>query len=222
MTSTRSGRCAPPMSVKITRSLLGYGVLAGPCYVIVISAQAATRSGFDPVRHPASVLANGPLGWIQITNFLLTGAMTIAAGVGVHRAIGAGAARWAGVLVAGYGVGLIAAGIFRADPVPGFPPGVPDDPGRISWHGVLHLMSGVVGFACLVSACFVLAAWFGRAGKPGWAWFSRLVGGLFSWAFVAVASRSGSPASLLAFTAAVVLAWAWLAAVSVYLYRTAH
>src|SRR5947209_512281 len=76
MASTRDDRCTPPMPVKITRSLLGYGVLAGPCYVIVVVAQAATRTGFDPARHPASVLANGPLGWIQITNFLLTGAMT--------------------------------------------------------------------------------------------------------------------------------------------------
>jgi hypothetical membrane protein len=222
MTSTRDDQCTPPMPVKITRSLLGYGVLAGPCYVIVVAAQAATRAGFDPARHPASVLANGPLGWIQITNFLLTGAMTIAAGVGVYRAIGSGRARWAGVLIAGYGTGLVAAGIFRADPAPGFPPSTHNDGELVSWHGVLHLVSATCGFTCLVAACFVCAAWFGRARRRGWAWFSGFAGGFFAATFVALASGSGSPASMLAFTAAVVMAWAWLAAVSVHLYREAH
>jgi hypothetical membrane protein len=222
MTSTRSDRCAPPMPVKITRSLLGYGVLAGPFYVIVVAAQAATRAGFDPTRHPASVLANGPLGWIQITNFLLTGVMTIAAGVGVYRAIGDGGARWAGVLIAGYGIGLIAAGIFRADPMSGFPPGTPNDRELVSWHGMLHLLSAVVAFTCLVAACFVFTVWFARTHERGWAWFSGLAGGLFAATFVVLPSGWGGAASLLAFTAAVVLVWAWLAAVSVRLYRLVH
>jgi hypothetical protein len=222
MATTRAGGCTPPMPVKITRSLLGYGVLAGPCYVIVVAAQAATRAGFDPVRHPASVLANGPLGWIQITNFLITGAMTIAAGVGVYRAIGYGGARWAGVLIAGYGIGLIAAGVFRADPVPGFPPDTPSDGELVSMHGMLHLLSAVVAFTCLVAGCFVLAVWFGRARERGWAWFSGSTGVLFAATFVALPSGWGGAASMLAFTAAVILAWAWLAAVSVFLYRAVY
>ena len=44
----------PPLPVRITKSLLGYGVLAGPFYVLVVAAQAATRDGFDPTRHAAS------------------------------------------------------------------------------------------------------------------------------------------------------------------------
>jgi len=83
----------PPLPVRITKSLLGYGVIAGPIYVLAAAVQMATRDGFDPTRHAASQLANGDLGWIQIATFLVTGAMTIAAAVGVRRALGRVACR---------------------------------------------------------------------------------------------------------------------------------
>ncbi len=59
----------PPLPVRITKSLLGYGVIAGPIYVVVAAAQALTREGYDPTRHAVSQLSNGALGWIQIANF---------------------------------------------------------------------------------------------------------------------------------------------------------
>src|SRR6266498_3659212 len=71
----------------VTRSLLGWGVVAGPLYVAVWLAQALTRDGFDLRRHPASVLSNGDLGWIQITNFLVTGLLTVAFAVGMRRTL---------------------------------------------------------------------------------------------------------------------------------------
>lgn len=49
----------------VTRSLLGYLALAGPCYVVVSLAQALTRHGFDLARDEWSLLALGRLGWIQ-------------------------------------------------------------------------------------------------------------------------------------------------------------
>jgi len=60
----RDVECSRP-GARVTKSLLGYGVLAGPFYVIVVLAQALTRPGFDLARHDASLLSNGPLGWIQ-------------------------------------------------------------------------------------------------------------------------------------------------------------
>jgi O-antigen ligase len=65
----------------------------------------------------------------------------------------------------------------------------------------------------------VLAARFARDGQPRWAWYSRITGLLFAAGFAAVASGSGGSATVLAFTAAIVLGWAWLTAVSVKLYR---
>ena len=78
MTSTD----CPPLVDRVTKSLLGYGVIAGPIYVLSVAVQAATRDGYDPTRHAASQLANGDLGWIQIATFLVSGAMTIAAALG--------------------------------------------------------------------------------------------------------------------------------------------
>jgi hypothetical protein len=209
----------PPMPDRITKSLLGYGVLAGPIYVLSVAIQAATRSGFDPTRHAASQLANGGLGWIQIATFLITGAMTTAAAVGVRRAMGSGRhSAWASGLLGAYGAGLMVAGIFRADPSDGFPPGTPAGMGEVSWHGLTHFAVAGIGFACLVAACFVLGAWFMRRGERGWAWFSRITGVVFAGSFLALSSGAGGAASILVFTAAVVLVWVWLAAISVKLY----
>ena len=171
-------------------------------------------------RHAASQLANGDFGWIQIANFLITGAMTIAAAVGVHRALGPDRlSAWGSGLIAAYGAGLVAAGIFRADPSDGFPPGTPAGIGEVSWHGLVHFAVAGVGFMCLVAACFVLASRFARDGERGWAWFSRLTAIVFAVSFLALSSGQGGAVTILFFTAAVVLAWAWLTAISVKLYR---
>lgn len=210
----------PPLADRITKSLLGYGVIAGPLYVVVAAAQVLTRAGFDPTRHAISQLANGDLGWIQVVNFLVTGAMVVAGAVGVGRALGSGRlATWAMALLAMYGIGLIAAGILRADPSDGFPPGTPAGAGLMSWHGTGHFITAGIGFACLVAAGFVVGAAFARKGSIGWAWFSRITAVAFACSFAALASGSGGSVAIVAFTAAVVLSWMWLSAISVHLYK---
>ena len=127
---------------RLTRSLLGYGIVAGPFYVVVSLAQAAARDGFELSRHQWSLLANGPWGWVQVTNLILSGAMIIAAAVGYRRILGTGAGgRWAPRLLAVYGACLVAAGVFRADPMERVPrrcsgrsPGH-SHPGRDTAHG---------------------------------------------------------------------------------------
>jgi hypothetical protein len=164
VTEHSTAACDPRTSV--TRSLLGYGVLAGPFYVSVSLAQAVTRPGFDLSRHEWSLLANGPHGWIQMANLALSGAMVLAFAVGLRRALGDGpASRWAPRLVGLYGACLVAAGAFRADPAYGFPAGTPEGPGAVTWHGGLHLLSGAVGFTALAAACFVVARRYSREGR---------------------------------------------------------
>lgn len=216
MTTTR-----PTLAVRITKSLLGYGVIAGPIYVAVVAGQAFTRTGFDPSRHFASQLANGDLGWIQIATFLVTGAMTVAAAAGVGRALGPGRlATWAAGLIGGYGAALMVAGLFHADPSDGFPPGTPAGAGEVSWHGTVHFAAAGLGFVCLVAACFVVGARFARDGLRRWSRFSRITAIVLAVSFAVVASGSGGRAGIVLFTVAVVLAWGWLTAVSVELYRS--
>jgi|SRR5579859_1738405 len=211
--------CDP--GTRVTRSLLGYGVLAGPVYVIAALAQALFRPGFDLTHDDVSLLSNGSLGWVQIVNFLVTGLMVIACAIGVRRALGGGrGASWGPILLALYGVGLIGAGIFVADPMYGFPPGTAAGrPVVISTHGILHIVAAGVGFLGLIAACFVFARRFAGERRSGWAWFSGVTGVGFLAAFAGLASGPDSPALILAFWAALILAWTWIAAVSVRLYR---
>ncbi|HEX9338430.1 MAG TPA: DUF998 domain-containing protein [Pseudonocardiaceae bacterium] len=217
MTTTESrsplmGRGDCDRTGAVTRSLLGYGVLAGPFYVVVGVIQGLTRHGFNFARHDLSLLANGSLGWIQIVNLVLSGLMTVAAAVGMRRTRRAGT--WGPRLVAGYGIGLVLAGVFTADPMNGFPMGAPPGkPAGMSWHSLLHIAAGSVGFLCLIAACFVLARRFR-------AWYSRITGVLFAVSFLGITSGSGSPAIVLGFSAGVLLAWTWLAVTSIHFYRT--
>jgi hypothetical membrane protein len=205
---------------RITKSLLGYGVIAGPVYVVVSLAQALTRPGFDLTRHAWSLLSTGDLGWIQVTNFVAAGLMTIALAVGLRRA---GAGAWAPRLIGVYGLSLVAAGVFRADPALGFPPGTPSDAHSVSWHGMLHLLSGSVGFLCLIAACLIVGRTAAAGGARGWAICSRTTGVVFLAGFAGIASGSHGAPTTLPFAAAVVLAWSWITALSVRLYRaTAH
>src|SRR5258706_13187457 len=108
-TATQSGN-------RLTRALLTCGVLAGPLYIVVGAAQMLIRPGFDPTRHDLSLMSNGSLGWIQITNFIVTGLLTVAGAAGMRRALPAGHGRtWGPLLLAIYGLGLIGAGLFVAD-----------------------------------------------------------------------------------------------------------
>ena len=207
--------CSP--EGRVTRSLLGYGPLAGAVFTGSIFTQGLTRRGFSIPHDDASLLANGPLGWIQIATFLVAGAMTIAAAVGVHRAL---PSRWAPRLIALYGAGLMAAGVFRADPADGFGPGAPA--GRavhVSWHGDGHLIAASIGFVAVTAACFVVARYVSRAGHRGLAIYSRITGVVFLAAFAGVATGSSSPAIVLPFYAAVTAVFSWLAVVCVHLYR---
>lgn len=208
-------------ATSVTRSLLGYGVIAGPVYVLVSLAQALTRDGFRLDRHAWSLLANGDLGWIQITNLVLAGVMTAAFAAGLRRALRPGrGSTWVPRLVAAYGVSLVGAGVFRADPALGFPVGTPDGvAAQPSWHGLLHFASGGVGFACLIAACLVLGRRFAADGRRDWAVFSRATGVAFLAGFVGIASGGGRPALNVAFLVAVLLVWAWMSAVAVHFYR---
>jgi hypothetical protein len=206
-----------------TKSLLGYLVLAGPFYVLVSLAQALTRAEFSLRRDEWSLLALGHLGWIQMANLALTGAMVIAGAVGMRRAVGRAAldGPWPSRLLAGYGAGLVFAGLFRADPADGFPAGAPAGPAQhLSTHGMLHLLSGSVGFVCLIAACFVIARGMRRRGASRQALVARLVGGLFALAFLGLASGDGSAGINLGFTTAVIVTFGWLSYTAVRVYRT--
>lgn len=202
-------------TMRVTRALLACGIVAGPLYISVSLIQALTREGFDLARHSASLLSNGDLGWIQITNFLVAGLLVIAGAIGMRQAMQPGKGRfWGPLLVGIYGLGLIGAGIFVADPMDGFPPGTPADANAVSLQGLLHFIVGGVGFLVLITACFVFARRFAVLGERGWAAYSVATGVIFLAAFLGVASGSGRPWTVIGFWIGVTLAWTWVSAMS--------
>ena len=213
--------CTDDRRGNIARSLLGWLALAGPIYLVTSVTQGLLRPGFDFTRHSWSLLANGELGWIQTVNLLLSGAMVIAGALGVRMVVGTAtrAARWMPRLLAGYGAGLVLAGLFRADPADGFPVGTPVDQATITWHGTLHLAVGGLGFACLVAACLLTAALHRRRGETGKAWLDTGVGIFFGLSFLGLFSGSTAAAVILGFTAGVVVSLVWLTWHAVELYR---
>ena len=93
-------------------------------------------------QHSWSLLANGPGGWVQVANLLATGLATIAAAIGLRGALaGVQGGAWGPRLVGVYGAGLVAAGLFRADPMEGFPVGTPAGAarGQLARHAARRL-----------------------------------------------------------------------------------
>ncbi|KHL10628.1 putative membrane protein [Mumia flava] len=217
-TPTTATPCTPEQ--RITRSLLGYGIIAGPFYVTVSLVQAFTRDGFDPTTHAWSQLALGDLGWIQVVNLTLTGLMVLAFAIGLNRSLTDGpGSRWAPRLVGGFGVAMMVAAAFRADPSYGFPLGTPDGPGTFSTHGTIHLAAAAIGFTCLAAAGFVIARRYGAEGRQRAALASRVAAVVFFAGFVAMGASGGAAAGNLAFTAAVITVFGWLTALAVDQYR---
>jgi hypothetical membrane protein len=192
-----------------SRTLLACGMISGPAYLVVGFTQALLREGFDVRRHPLSMLSNGDLGWIQVSNFLLTGILVIAGAVGVRQALHPGrAGTWGPILFAGYGIGLIGAGVFAADPGNGFPPGTPPAT-TISTNGLLHFIFGAVAFYSLIAACFVFARRFAGLGRRGWMGYSIFTGVFFLVAFMAIASGQAAAFFMLSLYAAVTWSSIW-------------
>ncbi|MFF8836937.1 DUF998 domain-containing protein [Streptomyces sp. NPDC015130] len=205
---------APALSRTTTRSLLTVAAVAQPLWALVSLTQAATRDGYDITRHPLSALSNGSLGWIQITNFVLAGVLTVIGAGGLRRALrGTPGGTWAPRLVRISGFGMIAAGVFVMDPADGFPVGTPEGmPAALSWQSYAHFVAGSVTFTALIAACYVLGRHFGRAGLRRHAVGSRIAGTALllgnGWAM------GGGTAGTLTLAVGAITAMAWIASVA--------
>ena len=198
-----------------TQFLLGLGILAGPFYLGVGLIQAFVRDGFDLARHPLSLLANGPGGWVQTANFVLGGLMVIAAAVGFARVMGpkSRAVTW---FLGGFGAGMIVAAVFPADPVDGFPIGTPEGyPTSISTPGLIHFIVGTLGFVALAVSCFLAARAMSRRNVRSLARLSFVCGLVVLLGFFGGAAFSAT----LGIWLSVLAGWTWLAVVSFHFYR---
>lgn len=217
MTGTAAKPAASQKQDEWTRRLLTGGLVAGPLFTAVALGQVLTREGFDLGRHPLSMLSVGEWGWIQISNFVIAGVLSLGLAVAVRRTVHPGrAGTWGPLLFGLYGVGLVAGGVFIADPALGFPPGAPEGiPTEFSWHAGVHNFAPVVAFNAAIIACFVFVRRFVGLRQPGWAAYSAVTG-VVALGFAAFPSQVGISWRL---AAAIVVVFAWQTALSAKLRR---
>jgi hypothetical protein len=206
--SDRPG-AAPAAVTGTARTLAGCGVVAGPLFIVAAVAQMPFRPGFHPARDAVSLLSIGHLGWIQVVNFLVTGALYLACATGMRRLVPTGPGhRWIPALLYVCGAGVAGGGLFHPDAGAGFPPGTPANESVIrSWHGVLHEVCGMSAFLALIALCFVFGRRFARTGQRRLALGSRIAGALFAVAL----PLSGAPGGALTLCAGVAIAMFWTA-----------
>jgi hypothetical protein len=202
-----------------TRALLGCGAVAGPMYVAVTMAQALSRDGFDLRHHRFSWLTTGDLGWIQQSNMLMVGVLTMLLAVGARRMMRTGRGSvWGPRLLGLLGLAYMIGGMLRADPVAGFPPGTTPEMVHTTWQGALQNASRGISTLLLLATSVVMAARFAAEGRRGWAWlYGAGIPIVFATLTVAGLAIGGNPTAI----AFLMTPWIWVTALAVHLYRSA-
>jgi Protein of unknown function (DUF998) len=209
-----SGQSAGEQKVSIRLLLVG-GAIGPLLYIVVFLIEGATRPHYSALYHVVSSLSLGNGGWIQTTNFIVSGALVLGFVIGLRRVLHTGrGSTWGPILLGIIGLCLIGAGIFVTDPRLGYPPGASS---VTTVHGILHEIFGQLQFFSLMAVCFVLArrdaaAPFGR----GWARYSVATGllvAVFYVAFVLTGVLDG-PAGLMQ-RICIIIGWSWIARLSI-------
>ncbi|MGW1681262.1 DUF998 domain-containing protein [Saccharopolyspora sp. NPDC002376] len=169
---------------RATHALLACG-MAPLLFIVVILIQGELRSGYDPLHHWGSELSLGDQGWIQIVNFIATGALTIAFAVGLRCVLPGG--RAIPLLTGAFGLGLIIQGIFTADPYVGYPVGSRGTT-DYSLSGWVHNLNMFPTFGALTAAVLAVAYRSARNRELAWAALSVIVAILIPAAIVVAAN----------------------------------
>jgi hypothetical protein len=196
--------------------------------MLVLVVEGATRAGYNPIRHAGSSLELGSsLGWMQRANFFVAGSLVLVFALGLPAALRERGRRstWGPLLIGGWGLGLIGAGLFLDDPVSGYPPGTPATTVPPTTHGDLHGKTSLVGFLALVVAYFVFARRFAGWGERRWALYSAVSGVLFPIGFVLFVAAFTQAKGLvevggLIQRLTVTVGWAWLTLLAIHLAKT--
>ncbi len=141
----------------MTQILLIVGVAAAAVFVAILLIEGMLRPSYNPTYHTGSALSLGDRGWIQIVNFLQLGVGMFAFAVGVYQTLNSVVGA---LLVAIFGLGAIVAGVFRMDPMRGYPPGAPTGtPAELTWRHKVHDLAGPVMFLAIFGACLALTGY---------------------------------------------------------------
>src|SRR5437660_2569551 len=160
-----------------SKFLIMCGAVGPLLFILVFLIEGATRPGYSVWHNFVSSLSLSDQGWMQIANFLISGALVLCFAIGFRQILRTGrGSLWGPLLLGTFGVGLIIAGLFVTDPSLGYPVGTHGN-GPQTLHGTIHGIAGLICFSSVAIASFVMARRF--AGDPawkGWALYSTITG----------------------------------------------
>jgi hypothetical protein len=159
----------------LTRLLLGAGVLAGTVTPVVIVIDGSTRGGYSLWRNGVSQLGTGERAGLFTATFVVCGLLLVLFALGLRKILVSGrGAIGAPIMIIVAAIGYVVGGFVPTDPALGYPS---EATGPISTAGAIHQVAGLMIFAGLAAAAFVLARRLREQGR-GWAIYSRLTGAL--------------------------------------------
>ncbi|GAA4465539.1 DUF998 domain-containing protein [Phytohabitans houttuyneae] len=200
----------------VTRSMLGWGVLAGPIYLAVGLALALTRDGFELGEHALSLLMLGDGGWMQRADLAVNGLLCLLAAIGVRQAmVPAGGGAGAGRLLGLYSLGLFGGAAFAPDPVDSFPAGAH---AHVTASGLLHLAFGLVQFVSVAIGALSLSRWAAARDDRASARGFRAAAVVILGGFIGGAALAQSAGGVALLWVAVLASYGWLAAACLYLW----
>lgn len=122
---------------RLIQFLLTLGFIGPLLFIIVFLIEGLRRPEYNSLYHLVSSLSHGTHGWVQSVNFMICGLSVICLAVGLRLLVieKSPGSLWGSILLTVFGMGLIGAGLFVADPILGYPPGVE---GVVTLNGTLH------------------------------------------------------------------------------------
>jgi hypothetical protein len=160
---------------KTTKLLLTCGQIGCVFFVVMFLIQGQLREAYKPLKFPISSLSIGDWGWIQRTNFFVSGALIFLFAIGFRRATPLlKGSLWTSRLIGAVGLGLIGAGLFSSDPVYGYPMSEPIRVAQFTITGHLHDFFSIFVFACLPIACFKMRNRFKESNNTKWTTYTLI------------------------------------------------
>ncbi|GCE29741.1 hypothetical protein KDA_52250 [Dictyobacter alpinus] len=202
------------------RLLLACGVIAPLLNNVVLLILGAIRPGYNAWIVPDSNLELGNSGWMQITNYIVTGALLLAFAIGMRRALRTErGSTWGPILLGIYGLTFIIIGLILPDPELGYPPGASS---AQTIHGTIHILFGLLQFTSLIAACIVQARRDAALERHGWSRYSVATGLLVAASYVAFVLTAklldGGPTGLIE-RIGLIVSGCWVALLAIRLMR---
>lgn len=163
------------MSVRVstTRRLLAAGIATGILVPLAVLIDGATRTGYSLWRNGVSQLGTGDRALLFAATFVIGGVLLALFAIGLRRALRGGkGATWGPIMLVVAAVGFVLGGLVPTDPALGYPT---NETGTTSVAAAIHQVAGLLIFAGLATAAFVIARRIAEDGR-GWAIYSRVSG----------------------------------------------